>query len=316
MKFTGERYIHSVRQAQISYYHWHRYLYASHFCANKTVLDIACGEGYGCDLLSQKAQKVIGVDIDAETIQHAQQTYKRDNLEFICGIASQIPVVGEHVFDLIVSFETIEHISEDDQKKFLQEVKRLLKPDGVLLISTPDKVTYSEKRSYKNPFHLKEFSDVEFHNFLMTTFVSVNMLRQHIYPASFIWEDEAEKGQYIEHKITLSERGFSPSDEKKATFFLIAFCSNSSPAMLPASHLLDLSSQMLSDPASEKSVQALKAQVNEFRAQVNGLEHQLQEITNSKAWALAMLLRRIRIWFFPAGSVQERFLCFVFRLGK
>ena len=75
MEFTGERYIPTLNISEISYEHWHRYLYATQFVENKRVLDIASGEGFGSNLLSQKAQKVVGVDISAETIVHSRKNY-------------------------------------------------------------------------------------------------------------------------------------------------------------------------------------------------------------------------------------------------
>jgi ubiquinone/menaquinone biosynthesis C-methylase UbiE len=127
MEFTGERFLSNISQFEISYEHWHRYLYASNFVKNRVVLDIACGEGYGSYLLSKQAKSVVGVDIDSMTIEYAKNNYITSNLSFITGSASKIPISDHHCFDIIVSFETIEHLSEEDQFEFLSEIKRLLK---------------------------------------------------------------------------------------------------------------------------------------------------------------------------------------------
>ena len=112
MEFTGERYLASLASAQISYEHWHRYMFASYFTKNCNVLDIACGEGYGSAYLSKNAKEVIGVDISPETVEWAKKTYINHNLKFITGSCEMIPVDGKNIFDVIVSFETIEHIGE------------------------------------------------------------------------------------------------------------------------------------------------------------------------------------------------------------
>jgi 2-polyprenyl-3-methyl-5-hydroxy-6-metoxy-1,4-benzoquinol methylase len=306
MEFTGERYIPSLSDAPISYYHWHRYLYASGFVADKTVLDIACGEGYGSDLLAQTAKKVTGVDIDLPTIEHAEKTYRRSNLEFIQGTAGQIPIKGQAVFDMIVSFETIEHLDEPQQHVFLGEIKRLLKPGGVLLISTPDKLPYSINRSYKNPHHRREFFEVDFFMFLKTKFTYVSMFAQQIYVASFIWEKEAGQNQNIEYKIALLGEQFAPSLKEKSALFMIAHCSDQRPDALPDSSMIDLSGAMLENTTKstekiktkskikDRTIWVLKTQIKELKVERNELTSQLEEITGSKAWKTIIGLRRIR----------------------
>ena len=146
MKATGERYFPSLANPQllayepfITYEHWHRYLYATPYCAGKVVLDIASGEGYGSALLAEHAAEVHGVDLSEEAVEHARRAYPRPNLRFTAGSASAIPIPGEHRFDVVVSFETIEHLDQPSQDLFLREVRRLLKPDGVFLVSTPNR---------------------------------------------------------------------------------------------------------------------------------------------------------------------------------
>ena len=107
----------------------------------KRVLDIACGEGYGANLLAFVASKVIGVDLDAGTIAHAKAKYRRRNLHFVQGSCTEIPC-EDHSIDLVASFETIEHISEHDA--FLSEIKRVLAPGGILVISSPHKAEYQK----------------------------------------------------------------------------------------------------------------------------------------------------------------------------
>src|SRR5262249_38493426 len=163
-EFTGERFIPkmpapgiNLEDCQIAYEHWHRYLYAAQWVAGKTVLDIACGEGYGSYYLAEVAKQVVGVDLDPETVRHASSRYLRSNLEFRCGSVEAIPVPGAASFDAVVSFETIEHLWEGQQNTFLSEIGRLLKPEGLLMMSTPNKLAYSDRPGYKNEFHRQEF---------------------------------------------------------------------------------------------------------------------------------------------------------------
>src|SRR5687768_15184340 len=100
MEVTGERYHPTLTRHMASsrdyvlnsYEHWHRYLFAAGFVAGKAVLDVACGEGYGSDLLARTAARVVGVDVAADAVDHAARLYRRDNLSFRRGPASRIPV--------------------------------------------------------------------------------------------------------------------------------------------------------------------------------------------------------------------------------
>src|SRR5690348_13511788 len=110
MDFTGERFVpHTEGDIQLE--HMHRYVAARLLVQGKRVLDIACGEGYGSDLLSEAAASVVGVDIDEAAISHARQAYVRPNLKFLRGDAVAIPL-GDSSVDVVVSFETIEHLAD------------------------------------------------------------------------------------------------------------------------------------------------------------------------------------------------------------
>ena len=112
------------------------------------VLDIASGEGYGSDLLAEVAEYVVGVDIAHEVVRHARVRYRRPNLAFAAGDCVAIPLASQSI-DVVVSFETLEH--HDRHADMMQEVKRVLRPGGLLIISSPDRHEYSEvpdTRSY------------------------------------------------------------------------------------------------------------------------------------------------------------------------
>jgi ubiquinone/menaquinone biosynthesis C-methylase UbiE len=188
-KYTGER-LETHEQGEGMIEHLHRYAIAMDRCNGKVVLDIASGEGYGSNLLATVASKVTGVDIDAGTVRAANEKYaaKHGNLEFIQGSADSIPT-SPGLFDAVVSFETIEH--HDKHKEMMKEIKRVLKPGGLLIISSPDKLFYSDKPGTTNPFHVKELYKDEFRLLLTSYFKNVVLYRQKSFFSSVITPDDS-----------------------------------------------------------------------------------------------------------------------------
>lgn len=166
LSFTGERMTSAV-SGQIEFEHLHRYLFAREFCRGLDVLDVASGEGYGSAYLSQTARSVVGVELAPETVDHAVRSYSRENLTFLAGDARDIHL-PDASFDVITSFETIEHFYE--QKVFLAEVRRLLRPNGTFIVSSPDRDVYSPLNGRVNAFHVKELSRSEFEEVLRAEF--------------------------------------------------------------------------------------------------------------------------------------------------
>ncbi len=182
LPFTGERYVPSVR-GQIAYEHLHRYALAARFAAGKRVLDIASGEGYGAALLARVAAGVIGVDLDAAAVDHGRRTYYASNLRFLQGSCSELPI-ADGTIDVAVSFETIEHVAEHD--RMLDEVRRVLAPGGVLVLSSPNKLVYSDLSGYANPFHVKELYFSELRDLLVRRFEHVHLFGQRIAALSLV----------------------------------------------------------------------------------------------------------------------------------
>ena len=153
LEFTGERFIPGAL-GEIWVEHWHRYHFAARWARGLRVLDVACGEGYGTALLARHAAHVTGVDLAAAAIAHARAAYAGlPNAQFVEASCTRMPL-PDASFDVVVSFETLEHIAE--QSAFLDEIARVLKPEGVLVLSCPNKVEYSDKRDFANEFHVKE----------------------------------------------------------------------------------------------------------------------------------------------------------------
>jgi ubiquinone/menaquinone biosynthesis C-methylase UbiE len=181
---NGERMVTESGDPGLIIEHLHRYLLARLYCQGKTVLDIACGEGYGTNILSRIAKHVTGVDMDEKTIAHATGKYRADNMVFKTGNVTAIPVEDSSM-DVVVSFETLEHLQE--QGRMLAELKRVLKTDGLLIISTPDKKYYSDESGFSNPFHVRELYSHEFLGLLERFFSPVKLFAQFANGSSFIY---------------------------------------------------------------------------------------------------------------------------------
>jgi 2-polyprenyl-3-methyl-5-hydroxy-6-metoxy-1,4-benzoquinol methylase len=146
-----ERMVPEYHRRTITYgEHVSRYTAALPLVKGKIVLDIACGSGYGTKLLAEAAQKVFGVDVAEDAVKYAETNYSSSRTEYLVGDGVSIPLATASV-DVVISFETIEHIP--DYKQFLVEVKRVLRPGGVMVLSTPNDLEFAEG----NHFHVHEF---------------------------------------------------------------------------------------------------------------------------------------------------------------
>jgi SAM-dependent methyltransferase len=164
MEFTGERMVPGGTDEPTFWEHIYRYRFAAGFARGKRVLDIACGEGYGSAALRQAgAIEVVGVDTSEEACRHAQDRY---GIDARVGSAEDIPLEDSSV-DLIVSFETIEHLVVPD--RLIRECIRVLAPGGRLIISTPNKKVFASVGGYSK-FHQSELSSVEFTSLIAGNF--------------------------------------------------------------------------------------------------------------------------------------------------
>lgn len=225
-KWTGER-LETFVLTDATIEHLHRYAIAAELVTGKTVLDIACGEGYGSNLLSKTAKSVNGVDIAATVIEQATKKYNSTNLSFTTGAVENIPFPDQH-FDCVVSFETLEHTDQHEQ--MLAEVKRVLKPGGLLLISTPEKKTYTDKTGYQNPFHKKELYQEEFTALLSRYFTNHTIYSQHQGMASVIAGKASNGLDFYTGDYRHTEQASTPP-----ALYLLALCSDNELPLLPAS---------------------------------------------------------------------------------
>ena len=191
-EFTGERFLPGCN-GEIAYEHWHRYAFARRYVGGKRVLDAACGEGYGTALLGTVAASVIGIDIDRATIDRARAAYgDGERVRFIASSCTGLPLPSTSI-DAVVSFETIEHLTAADQLGMLVEFARVLTPDGMLVMSSPNRRLYSDARNYVNPFHLQELYRDDLARLLAKSLPAQRWHHQRLGYWSGIWtEREAE----------------------------------------------------------------------------------------------------------------------------
>jgi SAM-dependent methyltransferase len=177
LEFTGERVVPGLVDPNLFNEHLARYRFAALFAENGRVLDAGCGSGYGAAEFAGTASSVIAMDISAEAVTHARNSFAGPRTSFLQGRCERLPF-ADGSFDLIAAFEVIEHLA--GWRDFLSEARRVLCPSGVLLVSTPNKDFYSESRADAgpNPFHVHEFQYREFEAALAEVFPHVHLWSQ------------------------------------------------------------------------------------------------------------------------------------------
>ena len=214
-EFTGERLIPGQVDVDLLNEHMARYTFAARLARGKRVLDAGCGAGYGSAELARSAATVTGVDVAPEAIEFARENYRHANLTFEQASCTELPF-PDGAFDLVVGFEVIEHL--EDWRGFLSEVGRVLAPTGQFIVSTPNKLYYTESRGEHgaNPFHVHEFDFQEFRTELQAVFPHVSMfLENHIEGVTF---QPHEKGNMVEVRV---DAGEAAPDE---SHFFVAVC--------------------------------------------------------------------------------------------
>jgi SAM-dependent methyltransferase len=216
-EFTGERLIPGQVDVDLLNEHLARYAFAARLAHGKRVLDAGCGAGYGSAELAGQAFSVTGADVAAEAVDFARANYPLPNLAFEQASCDRLPH-RDGCFDLVVAFEVIEHLER--WSEFLQEARRLLAPGGQLIVSTPNKLYYTESRGVQgaNPFHVHEFDFDEFRGALEAIFPHVTLfLENHVEGVTF---QPHQPGDTIETRV---DAGDPLPDE---SHFFVAVCAH------------------------------------------------------------------------------------------
>ena len=273
LEFTGERFTPECER-EIWYEHFHRYALAARWCVNKRTLDAACGEGYGSTLLADSAASVEGVDISEQAITHARQRYGQlADVGFHLADCTSLPF-DDNEFDRVVSFETLEHLEAHDE--LLAEFRRVLKPDGFLILSSPDKATYSDEQNTVNEYHVKELYRNELEELIQRHFPVHRLLGQKLMFHSAIWSmdgfNQVELDQVSADEIN------TPASFTQPPMYFIALCA------AEQTNLPDVDEQLwLFDDREESVYEHYHGEIKRNMAAggiIAGLEKELEALRN------------------------------------
>jgi SAM-dependent methyltransferase len=198
LPLTGERTVPGLAEENY-WFRRHEVVYErlAGRCADRDVLEAGCGEGYGADLIADVARRVIGLDYDESAVAHVRARYPR--VEMLHGNLAELPLPDAAV-DVVVNFQVIEHLW--DQGQFVAECFRVLRPGGALLISTPNRITFSPGRDTPiNPFHTRELNAAELTALLTTAGFAVEAMLGVFHGSRLAELDERHGGSIIDAQI-------------------------------------------------------------------------------------------------------------------
>jgi SAM-dependent methyltransferase len=198
LPLTGERTVPGLAEENY-WFRRHEVVYErlAGRCADRDVLEAGCGEGYGADLIADVARRVIGLDYDESAVAHVRARYPR--VEMLHGNLAELPLPDAAV-DVVVNFQVIEHLW--DQGQFVAECFRVLRPGGALLISTPNRITFSPGRDTPiNPFHTRELNAAELMELLTTAGFAVEAMLGVFHGSRLAELDERHGGSIIDAQI-------------------------------------------------------------------------------------------------------------------
>jgi len=268
IEFTGERVIPGQVDADLWAEHVSRYALASRWASGARVLDLGCGEGYGTAELAGRARSATGIDLAPEAIVHAKSVYPLENISFAAASVTAVPFRAAS-FDLITAFEVIEHL--DNWRALLSESRRLLRPRGVFLVSTPNKEYYTESRGAAgpNPFHTHEFQFDEFRRVLGEYFPHCTILLQNHLEAFAFYQPGGSAS--VEGRMD-GVRG-----TPRESHFFLAVCSFEDQPPMPSYLFVHKGSNVLRE--REKHIDSLQRELTDTREQFAGLHRAHDELT-------------------------------------
>ena len=269
-EFTGERVIPGLVNDDLWAEHVARYALAARFAHGRRVLDMGCGTGYGTADLARVASSALGIDLAPEAITYGVLHFPSTRFLQCSATALPFPTAS---FDLLTAFEVIEHIS--DWRTLLAEAQRVLEPNGMLIVSTPNKRYYAETRakSGPNPFHEHEFEFGEFRTALDKFFPHVRILFQDRVEAFAFYDGTIAAGAEADLALT-------SGDPDTANFF-IGLCSCSPLPQLPAFLYAPRAANLLRE--REEHIRLLEYELAQVRAWLDQTASERNELLNAHA---------------------------------
>jgi SAM-dependent methyltransferase len=287
IEWTGERCVPWANAAEVIYEHYHRYCFAARWLAEMDVLDAGCGEGYGTNIIAESAKSVTGVDIDPATVRHAKANYSRPHLRFSVGDVEDLGAFGSETFDAVVCFEVIEHVA--DHEAVMSGIKNVLRPSGILLMSTPDKLIY-DARNDNNPFHVKELTAAEFELLLRRHFSNVALLGQSVSSGSTIagLVGDIEPGAVAMTPLSRDGEAWSFSFAKKPTYLLAVASNEPLPRFPETSLLVDDGAELVAEAwgyhaQASRDLDKVRSELESAHAENIALKSCLEEATSARA---------------------------------
>jgi len=187
--------------------HASRYLFAAAYGRGRRILDVACGTGFGMTLLLEGgAGRVVGVDLDLGALTQATSAHRsRSGASVVQADGTRLPFAGAS-FEAVTSFETLEHLEQ--RKAFLSELRRVLAPSGVCLLSTPNaNVTQPRHGKPANPYHVHEYTPAELLAELASHFSAVELLGQRLHPRFAVppfWDEQQQLPRAVGSRLKLT----------------------------------------------------------------------------------------------------------------
>jgi len=320
--WTGERCVPWTDDIQLVYEHVHRYYFAATLVAGRRVVDLGSGEGYGTAILATRASEAVGIDLDADTVEHSRLNYQRPNLSFVQGSMLDLEALPAKSFDVVTCFEALVHV--DDHQRLLEVVDNLLRADGVFIVSAPDREVYTDVLHQDNPYHVHELNKDEFVSLLKTRFEHVELWGQMVSAGSLLYQMNGVKQPRAEVlAVGLDDEAWALRPEIRPTYLIAVAAHQPVPRLPGVSTLIDPDIELIRQALRQRDgatadASALRAnnlrladQVAHLEDQIARLEAGLREmgrmleverahlsseiraITSSKGWRAITAYRRI-----------------------
>jgi SAM-dependent methyltransferase len=213
--------------------HLARYRWAATCVSGLRVLDAGCGVGYGSLLLRDAgATSITGIDISQEAVDIASEKAS-EGIRFVRGDIMALPL-EDASFDVAVCFEAIEHVQNQDL--VLDELRRVLTPEGLLIISSPNRAVYQEG----NPHHTHEYDPDELRAALESRFANVRLERQQAWLTSMVCDDTTLNSVDFEHPLEVEVRKIAAITPGRETFTLALASHTALPFPGPVALITDL----------------------------------------------------------------------------